>query len=259
MNRFACGVVLGLIVLGAGGASAQETRDVIYSERQVVPVQTKVRFTTLLILPEDERILDYVCGDKDYWVISGADNLAYVKPAKAGASTNLNLVTATGRVYSFLLTEGGDPDLKVYVHDASTDSLTPRAPRFVPMHELEAARAAADEAHRALDTARTANETALHEAVAKVRGTYALQLRFPYRFRANEAPFFVNAVFHDGTFTYLYTSGRELPALYELRDGVAGVVPFQVEGGVYVVPHVVERGYLALGKRRWFFAAEHER
>lgn len=259
MSRVAWGVALGLTLLVTGRVSAQEARDVTYSERQVVPVQTKLRFTTLIILPEEERILDYVCGDKDYWVISGADNLAYVKPGKAGASTNLNLVTATGRVYSFLLTEGSEPDLKVYVHGGSVTSETPRAPRFAPMRELEAARGAAEEARRALDTAQAASEMAVREAVSKARSTYPLQLRFPYRFRANESPFFVSAVFHDGVFTYIHTRGRELPALYELRDGVAGVVPFQIEEGVYVVPHVVERGYLALGKRRWFFAAERER
>ena len=39
------------------------------------------------------------------------------EPAKAGAATNLNLVTTSGAIYSFLLTEGksGQPDLKVYV------------------------------------------------------------------------------------------------------------------------------------------------
>lgn len=45
-----------------------------------------------------------------------------MKPAKEGATTNLNLVTASGAVYSFLLVEKGDktsattPDLKVYVN-----------------------------------------------------------------------------------------------------------------------------------------------
>ena len=57
----------------------------------------------MIILPEQEEILDFVCGDKEFWVVSGAQNLAYVKPAKAGATTNLNLVTASGNVYSFLL------------------------------------------------------------------------------------------------------------------------------------------------------------
>ena len=60
-------------------------------------MQAKLRFTTLIILPDGERILDFVCGDKDFWIVSGADNLAYVKPAKAGAATNLNLITASGR------------------------------------------------------------------------------------------------------------------------------------------------------------------
>ena len=97
-------------------ASAQAVRDVTYSDRQVIPVKTQVRFTTVLVLPEGEEILDFVCGDKDFWIVSGAQHLAYVKPAKEKAATNLNLVTASGRVYSFLLRESTDePDLKVYV------------------------------------------------------------------------------------------------------------------------------------------------
>src|ERR1700683_2609602 len=87
-------------------AAAQTTREVAYDSHAVVRVNAKVRFTTLIILPETEEILDFVCGDKDFWVVSGPQTLAYVKPAKAGASTNLNLVTASGNVYSFLLAEG---------------------------------------------------------------------------------------------------------------------------------------------------------
>src|SRR5471032_2755486 len=97
-------------------ASEQTTRDVSYSSRSVVRVNAKLRFTTMIILQKSEEILDFVCGDKDFWVISGAQNLAYVKPAKAGTSTNLNLVAASGNVYSFLLTEGtAEADLKLYV------------------------------------------------------------------------------------------------------------------------------------------------
>jgi len=44
--------------------------------------------------------------------------MAHVQPAKEGASTNLNVVTGRGAVYSFLLTEknAGTPDLLVYVN-----------------------------------------------------------------------------------------------------------------------------------------------
>src|SRR5688572_32830732 len=105
-------------------------RDVSASNRNLVPLQTRLRYTTMIVLPEGEEILDVVCGDRDFWVISAAQNIAHVKPAKEAASTNLNLVTATGAVYSFLLTENrqGQPDLKVYV------TADPNAPRGQPKY-----------------------------------------------------------------------------------------------------------------------------
>src|SRR5437764_375429 len=67
---------------------------IAYSDREVTRINTKLRYTTLIMLPKNEQILDYACGDKDFWVINGSHNFAYVKPAKTGAQTNLNLVTA---------------------------------------------------------------------------------------------------------------------------------------------------------------------
>src|SRR5438132_8705499 len=95
---------------------AMGIREVSASARSLIPLQTKLRYTTMIVLPEGEEILDVVCGDKDFWVISATQNIAHVKPAKEGAATNLNLVTASGAIYSFLLTEvkNGQPDLKVY-------------------------------------------------------------------------------------------------------------------------------------------------
>src|SRR4249919_2879808 len=98
-------LALGMLTLSRP-AAAQPTREVTFNPRTVVRIDARLRMTTMVILPESEEILDFVCGDKDYWVVSGAQNLAYVKPAKAGAATNLNLVTAAGHIYSFLLTEG---------------------------------------------------------------------------------------------------------------------------------------------------------
>ena len=71
----------------------------------LIPLQTRLRYTTMIVLPEGEEILDVICGDKDFWVISATQNIAHVKPAKDGATTNLNLVTSSGAIYSFLLTE----------------------------------------------------------------------------------------------------------------------------------------------------------
>jgi hypothetical protein len=50
-----------------------------------VLVHARLRYTSLLILPKEEQILDYVCGDKEFWVVNRSQNFAYVKPAKAGA------------------------------------------------------------------------------------------------------------------------------------------------------------------------------
>jgi type IV secretory pathway VirB9-like protein len=59
----------------------------------------------MIVLPDGEDIVDFTCGDADNWVINVVQNTAHVKPAKEGARTNLNLVTTSGRIYSFLVTE----------------------------------------------------------------------------------------------------------------------------------------------------------
>ena len=257
-------LALALLALPASVVHAQGVREVTYGTKSVVAVATKVRFTTLIVLPDDEEILDFVCGDKDQWVISGAQNFAYVKPAKSGASTNLNLVTAKGHVYSFLLAEGNaDPDLKLYVRSETPPTPSGSDRRFFSGKEMEALRTELTDARAQLDHAREATARAVEDAAnAKLasesaaehkltafRASYPKLLKFPYRFRANERPFLVSAIFHDDRFTYIRCNATELPALYELVDGQPNLLTFQVEDGLYIVPKVLDRGYLALGKQ----------
>src|SRR5437667_6906034 len=116
-------MILFIFLLARGGvASAAEpgARVVKYSREDVVPVHAKLRFSTLIVLPDDEEILDFTTGDREFWIINGSHNLCYVHPAQAGIRSNLNLITATGHVYSFLLTEissdpNAQPDLKLFV------------------------------------------------------------------------------------------------------------------------------------------------
>jgi type IV secretion system protein VirB9 len=244
-----------VIALGAPPLAAQGggVREVTASERSLVPLNTKVRYTTMVLLPEGEEILDVVCGDRDFWVISAAQNIAHVKPAKEGASTNLNLVTASGTVYSFLLTEGrqAQPDLKVYV------TADPNAPRGQPKYysatqvnaQVSALQAELVQARTALQEA-TVRTT---EAVSTFRQQYPGKLEFAYGTPKYERPFFVRSIWHDGEFTYIKAEARELPALYEVTDGEPSLVNFQVQQGTYVVPKVLERGYLALGNQRFSF------
>ena len=241
-------VTLLLVPIGASSLAAQATgiREVSASARSVIPLDTRLRYTTMIVLPDDEEILDVVCGDRDFWVISAAQNIAHVKPAKEGAATNLNLLTSTGNVYSFLLRENrtGQPDLKVYV---TPDANAPRAAQkyfsatqvIALQTELTEAQAANNEARRRAD-----------EAIATFRQQYPASLQFAYSTLKYERPFFVRSIWHDGQFTYIKSDARELPALYELIDGQPAVVNFQVQQGTYVVPKVLDRGYLALGKER---------
>src|SRR6266850_3019384 len=128
------GLILVAAAVTAPATSSAQTpgvREVTASPRTLIQLQTRLRYTTMIVLPEGEEILDVVCGDKDFWVISATQNIAHVKPAKEAAATNLNLVTASGAVYSFLLTEKngtGTPDLKVYVN------ADPNAPQGKPKY-----------------------------------------------------------------------------------------------------------------------------
>ncbi len=255
MTRFMFSCALAAGLSWSAAASAQPTREVTYDPRDVVRVNAHLRMTTLVILPETEEILDYVCGDKDFWVISGAQNLAYVKPAKAGATTNLNLVTAAGHVYSFLLVEGDrDPDLKVFV---VADPHQLKGPLKGTSQELEEAnrqvalaRDEADQARKDAQEAKRAAERNALDAIDRFKANYPLQLRFPYAFAARVRPFDVSAIYHDERCTYIRANGRELPAVYEVVDHVPNLVGYQVEQGVIVISKVIDHGYLAIGKRR---------
>ena len=92
--------------IGGGMVHAAETRARVikYSKEDIVPVHAKLRFSTLIVLPDDEEILDFTTGDREFWIINGSHNLCYVHPAQAAIRSNLNLITASGHVYSFLLT-----------------------------------------------------------------------------------------------------------------------------------------------------------
>ena len=255
MRARTLGAVLILVPLSVPPLHAQTEgiREVSASERSLITLNTKLRYTTMVVLPEDEEILDVVCGDKDFWVISAAQNIAHVKPAKDGASTNLNLVTASGMVYSVLLTEvsKGHPDLKVYV--TADPNVARGKPKYYSATQVSALQTELTEARGAIEAA--ANRS--NEAIASFRQQYPASLVFSYGVPKYEKPFFVRSIWHDGEFTYIKSDARELPALYEIKDGQPALVNFQVQQGTYVISKVLERGYLALGKERFSFHQGH--
>ena len=89
---------------------------IIEAQDQIVRIQAKTRHTTVIVLPASENILDFVVGDSEYWHLTGAANLAFLKPIAEGVTTNVALVCESGRIYSFLVTEGsaGEPGMLTY-------------------------------------------------------------------------------------------------------------------------------------------------
>src|ERR1700680_5019257 len=99
---------------------AHGARTVVYHARDLIALRAKLHYTTLIVLPEGDDVVEATCGDKEVWIVNARGPLVSVKPAKPGSETNLNLVTTSGQVYAFVLTEisamkGQDPALTVYL------------------------------------------------------------------------------------------------------------------------------------------------
>jgi type IV secretory pathway VirB9-like protein len=244
-------------------ATEAAARVVKYSKEDIIPVRAKLRFSTLILLPDDEEILDFTTGDKEFWVINGAHNLCYVHPAQAGIRSNLNLITASGHVYSFLLTEisnqpNAEPDLKLFVEPKEGSGLVVSSGLrgYVSAGEAAAYK-------KELETLRSQTAEQVHAAQAQsteqlnhFRSSYAtkLQLDYPLDSKAGREPFLVSAIYHDDSFTYIKCSAREKPALYEIKDGKPNLISFQFENGVYIASKIIDTGYLAVGKKKLPFA-----
>jgi type IV secretion system protein VirB9 len=125
--------------------------------------------------------------------------------------------------------------------------------RFYTAAEVDALRQAAETARTEAQAAREAAAKTAEERVNGFKASYPTRLDFAYRYKAHDKPFFVQAIYTDGAFTYIKADATELPALYEVRDGGPNLVNFQVEHGTYIVPKVLDKGYLSVGKQTLHF------
>ena len=262
--RYGLLAALSLLVIAAPPlrADSEGGRTVKYSQKDIVPIRARIRFSTLIVLPQNEDILDFATGDKDFWIINGVHNLCYIHPAQSGIRTDLHLITSTGHVYSFLLTEIGnspnvEPDMKVFIEPTDQSSVAASAATegYVRAGEVEAYKKEIESLRtQTADQVRVAQLQST-EQVNKFRSEYAGRLRFDYEIdtKASKEPFLVNAIYHDDAFTYIQCAAQEKPALYEVKDGKPNLINFQVENGVYIVPKIIESGYLAVGKKKISF------
>src|SRR6202041_2429279 len=129
-----------LVVASIGAVAQDSARTVQYHSQDIVPIRAKVKYTTLIELPTTEKIMEAATGDKDFWIVDVVGNFCFVHPAKQGISSNLNLITDKGNIYSFTLqdisgsTPAASPDLKVIVEPADRSAIVAASgpPQFVP-------------------------------------------------------------------------------------------------------------------------------
>ena len=150
-------------------------------------------------------------------------------------------------VYSFTLddVESGDPDLKVVIEPSDPSSLAAASGvnRLVPANEVDAARAQA-----------LATQNRAADAIEQFRAEYPVKaLKFDYTYH-NESPFDVSAIYHDDKFTFIKSSAAEKFSIYELKDGKPDLITFQLQDSTYIIPTVVDKGYLQIGKHKLDFA-----
>jgi type IV secretion system protein VirB9 len=243
-------VSLAATVFAAGGLCAEDpsARVVHYHQQDIVAVHAKVRYTTLVELPVTEKIMEAATGDKDFWIVDAVGNFCFIHPAKPGIASNLNLITDKGNIYSFTLQDVSEtketPDLKVIIQPTDGTSIVAASgpAQFVPVAQLE-------------QSEQSLAATRMHftQAVDEFRSAYPLSLKFDYAFHPNEAPFDIQAIYHDDKFTYIKSNAQEKFSLYEVRDGKPNLATYELNNGTYIIPKVLESGFVELGKKRLEF------
>ena len=239
------------LLLFSAVAVAQDAsaRTVQYHSQDIVPIHAKLKYTTLIEVPPTEKIMEAATGDKDFWVVDVVGNFCFVHPAKAGISSNLNLITDKGNIYSFTLQDvsgtSDTPDLKVLIEPADRSSIVAASgpAQFVPAAQL-------DQAKQQLAAVRTH----ITQAVDEYKSAYPLELKFDYTFKANEAPFDIQSIYHDDKFTYIKTDAPEKFSVYEMKDGKPNLINYDLRDGTYIIPKVMDSGYVELGKKRIKFS-----
>jgi type IV secretion system protein VirB9 len=245
LNVFA-GIVLALTSIVA--VAQESARIVQYHSQDIVPIRAKVKYTTLIEVPPTEKIMEAATGDKDFWIVDVVGNFCFVHPAKQGISSNLNLITDKGNIYSFTLQDisasSADPDLKVIIEPADRSSIVAASgpPQFVPAAQLEASKQqlAALQSH-------------VTQAVDEYKSAYPAELKFDYVYKRNEAPFDIESIYHDDKFTYIKTTAPEKFSVYEMKDGKPNLITYDLRDGMYIIPKVMDSGYVELGKKRMDF------
>lgn len=220
--------------------------------------------STLLVLPEQEKVATVFGGDTAGWIFDGGhipSRFISIKPKVAGSSTDIHIVSDHGNEYTLQLKEitgDGDPhfDSKVFLQpgDQQGKQKLIQLPVFVPASQMQER---IDHFQKEAELARAAaaeEQKGAEREAEQYRSSYPGKLHFDYTWNREKADKLgLQEIWRDDKFTYLRGHFQEPPALYELKDGKGSLINFEFSNGLYTVPKILDQGYLAIGKRRLDF------
>ena len=245
---------------------ANAPRTITVSETDTPPVvRAGLLQSTLILLPDQEKVANVFAGDTVDWVFDGghvASRFISIKPKLANSTTDVHIVSDHGNEYTLQLREvSGDDDphfdSKIFIapgDKAAKDRLA-ELPVFVPAAELDKAKQETAAA-KAAEAATLKAEQSKEEAY---RSQYPGSLHFDYTWdKPKGKELGLQAIWRDDKFTYLRGQFQETPALYEVKDKKPSLINFDFANGLYTVPKKLDNGYLAIGKQKVEFHRTEE-
>jgi type IV secretory pathway VirB9-like protein len=270
----ACGLAFATTVASASGPGTPDAkqlrpnapRTITVSEADTPPVvRAGLLQSTLILLPDQEKVANVFAGDTVDWVFDGghvASRFISIKPKVAGSSTDVHIVSDHGNEYTLQLREvSGDDDphfdSKIFIApgDKTAKERLVQMPVFIPAAELDKVKQEAAAA-QAAQAATLKAEKSQEEAY---RSQYPGFLHFDYTWdKSKGKELGLQAIWRDDKFTYLRGQFQETPALYEVKDKTSSLINFDFSNGLYTVPKELDNGYLAIGKQKVEFHRTEE-
>ena len=242
-------------------------RTLVVSSSAAPPiVRSALLESTLIELPDEEKVASVFAGDTVNWIFDGGhlpSRFISVKPKVQNAKTNVHVISDRGNEYTLELMEISSDqdahfDAKVLLSpgDPAAKEKQIALPVFVPVSELDSARqqvAAVKEAADAVLRSERSKEE-------RYRSQYPASLHFTFLWnRSKGRQIGLEQIWSDERFTYLRGRFQEPPALYEVRDGKASLINFDFSDGLYTVDKLLNNGYLVIGKKKLEFKHVVER
>lgn len=261
-----CGLALTATTASASGPGALDgkhlqpnaPRTITVSEADTPPVvRAALLQSTLILLPDHEKVANVFAGDTVDWVFDGghvASRFISIKPKLANSTTDVHIISDHGNEYTLQLREvSGDDDphfdSKIFIvpgDKAAKDRLA-ELPVFVPAAELDKVKQEA----AAAQVAQVATLKAEKSQEEAYRSQYPGSLHFDYTWdKSKGKELGLQEIWRDDRFTYLRGQFQETPALYEVKDKKPSLINFDFSNGLYTVPKELDNGYLAIGKQK---------